>query len=78
MCPAYKLLLNISEDSDESIDDDNNDDDEECFLQIPVKRFLWLEQLWKFSNTCKSLFISDKIYLTLCFWLCKLSCKISV
>ena len=41
MCPAYKLLLNISEDSDESIDDDNNDDDdEECFLQIPVKRFL--------------------------------------
>ena len=41
MCPAYKLLLNISEDSDESIDDDNNDDDDdECFLQIPVKRFL--------------------------------------
>lgn len=41
MCSADKLLLNISEDSDESIDDDNNDDDdEECFLQIPVKRFL--------------------------------------
>ena len=45
MCSADKLLLNLSEDSDESIDDDNNDDDEECFLQIPVKRFLWLEQL---------------------------------
>ena len=41
MCSADKLLLNISEDSDESIDDDNNDDDDdECFLQIPVKRFL--------------------------------------